>query len=162
MEFAIDVTDRKILAILQAEGRITVTELAARLPLSVSRCQRRLRELERAGVVTGYHAGVDAAAVGLGFEVLVFATLGDLGELAEFDRMLSAIPHVVEAQRLFGDPDYLIRVVAPDITRYQRLYDEQLTRLPGRPRMTSTIVMKHVVSARGMPLFPDTSQGTRR
>lgn len=151
MDVRLDDTDRKILAILQNDGRITLTELAARIPLSVSRCQRRLRELERAGIVTGYHATVDAAALGFGFEVLVFATLGDLGELGDFDRMLSAIPHVVEAQRLFGDPDYLIRVVAPDLTTYQQLYDQHLTRLPGHPRMTSTIVMKHVVSARGVP-----------
>lgn len=153
MEVRLDAIDRKMLAILQAEGRITLTELAGRLPLSVSRCQRRLRELEAAGVVTGYRATLDAAAVGLGFEVLVFATLRDLGELAEFDRMLAALPHVVEAQRLFGDPDYLIRIVAPDLAVYQRLYDEHLTRLPGRPRMVSTIVMKHVVEARALPLL---------
>jgi len=148
----LDAIDRKMLAILQAEGRITLTELAGRLPLSVSRCQRRLRELEAAGVVTGYRAMLDAAAVGFGFEVLVFATLGDLGELADFDRMLAALPHVVEAQRLFGDPDYLIRIVAPDLAVYQRLYDEHLTQLPGKPRMVSTIVMKHVVGMRALPL----------
>lgn len=156
MNMRLDVIDRKMLAILQNEGRITITELAARLPLSVSRCQRRLRELEAAGVVTGYRATVDPTEVGLGFEVLVFATLGDLGELADFDKMLAALPQVVEAQRLFGDPDYLIRIVAPDLTVYQRLYDEHLTRLPGKPRMTSTIVMKHVVEARALPVHDKT------
>jgi len=157
MEVRLDAIDRKMLAILQDEGRITLTDLAARLPLSVSRCQRRLRELESAGVVTGYRTTVDAGAVGLGFEVLVFATLGDLGDLAEFDRMLASLPNVVEAQRLFGDPDYLIRIVAPDLTVYQRLYDEHLTRLPGKPRMVSTIVMKHVVESRALPL-PEKAQ----
>src|SRR5687768_12796157 len=116
-----DAIDRKILAEVQADGRLTITELADRVQLSISRCQRRLRELERDGVIRGYRAVVDAAAVGFGFEALVFAKLR-LDTMADFDRALADVPNVVEAQRLFGSPDYLLRVVTADLASYQRLY----------------------------------------
>ncbi|MEV5848466.1 Lrp/AsnC family transcriptional regulator [Streptomyces sp. NPDC051985] len=148
-----DVLDRKILAELQKNGRLTITELADRVQLSISRCQRRLRELEREEVIRGYHAVIDAAAVGLGFEVLGFVSLRqeDPDTLVAFDEAVAAIPHVVQAQRLFGDPDYLLRVVTADLTSYQRLYDEKLVRLPGVRHIASTIVMKQVVEPRPLP-----------
>lgn len=145
-----DVVDRKILAELQRDGRITVTDLAARVQLSISRCQRRLRELERDGVIRGYRAVVDAAAVGFGFEALVFAKVR-LDTMAEFDRALADVPNVVEAQRLFGSPDYLLRVVTADLTSYQHLYEETLAKLPGVRGLTSTIVMKQVIEPRPLP-----------
>ncbi len=148
-----DVLDRKILAELQRDGRMTITDLADRVQLSVSRCQRRLRELERTGVIRGYRAVVDAAAVGLGFEALVFVTLrqGDQETLVAFDNAVAELPNVVEAQRLFGDPDCLLRVVTADLASYQHLYEEELARLPGVQKLTSTIVMKRVVEARPLP-----------
>jgi DNA-binding Lrp family transcriptional regulator len=96
---------------------------------------------------------VDAAAVGLGFEVLVFATL-KLESMDDFDRALAAVPSVVEAQRLFGEPDYLLRVVTADLASYHRLYEEKLAHLPGVQGLTSTIVMKQVVEARPLPTPP--------
>jgi DNA-binding Lrp family transcriptional regulator len=71
----VDGIDRKILAHLQTDGRITLTELADRVSLSITRCQRRVRDLEASGAIRGYRAVVDPAAVGPGFEVLVFATV---------------------------------------------------------------------------------------
>lgn len=147
----VDRIDRKILAELQQDGRLTVTELAARVRLSIAPCHRRLRELERSGAIRGYRAVVDPATVGLGFEVLVFATLRQGDTLADFDTAVAAIPHVLEAQRLFGEPDYLLRIVTADLAAYQRLYDEKLIKLPGVHRLTSTIVMKHVVDDRPLP-----------
>jgi DNA-binding Lrp family transcriptional regulator len=133
---------------------LTITELAGRIPLSVSRCQRRVRELETDGVVRGYHADVDAAAVGLGFAAIVFVTMhqGDQATIADFETRVAATPQIVAAQRLFGDPDYLLRVVAADLDAYRRLYDERLASLPGVQRLTSTLVMKDLVGARGLPL----------
>lgn len=148
-----DGVDRKIIAELQRDGRLTITDLADRVQLSVSRCQRRLRELERTGVVRGYRAVVDAAAMGFGFEALVFVTL-KLESMADFDAAVAGIPHVVEAQRLFGDPDYLLRVVTADLASYQRLYETRLARLPGVRGLTSTLVMKQVVEARPLPVRP--------
>ena len=148
-----DPLDRKILALLQEDGRLTVTDLAARVGLSVSPCHRRVRELERSGAIRGYRAIVDSAALGLSFEALVFVTMRreDRETLLAFEEGLASIPNVVQAERLFGDPDYLLRVVTADLGAYQRLQDEKLTALPGVQRMTSTLVMKRVVPDRPLP-----------
>lgn len=156
MILAMDTIDRKIIAELQAEGRLTVTELAQRVGLSVAPCHRRLRELERARAIRGYRAVVDPAAIGLGFEVLVQVTMDreDAATISDFERGLAQIPEVRHAERLFGDPDYLLRVATADIAAYQNLRDEQLATLPGVQRLTSTIVMKRVVDERPYPLAP--------
>ncbi|WP_329139049.1 Lrp/AsnC family transcriptional regulator [Streptomyces sp. NBC_00670] len=154
-----DAMDRRILALLQAEGRITLTDLADKVRLSVSRCQRRVRELEAAGVIRGYRAVVDAAAVGFGFEVLVFATLSRPDAVTAFDTALAEVPEVIEAQRLFGEPDYLIRVVTADLSSYQQLYESVLIHLPGVRSLNSTIVMKHAVRPRPLPERPSREGG---
>ena len=148
-----DAIDRKILTELQQDGRLTVTELAARVRLSVSPCHRRVRDLERTGAIRSYRAIVDPAAIGLNFEALAFATLRwqDRDTVAEFEQAVAAIPHVIQAQRLFGEPDYLLRVATADLAAFQQLYDQQLAPLPGVQRLTSTLVMKHVVSDRPLP-----------
>ncbi len=71
--------------------------------------------------------------------------------MAAFEESVAAIPHVIQAQRLFGDPDYLLRVATTDLGAYQQLYDERLATLPGVQRLTSTLVMKHVVKDRPLP-----------
>jgi DNA-binding Lrp family transcriptional regulator len=156
MILVMDTIDRKIIAELQAEGRLTVTELAQRVGLSVAPCHRRLRELERAGAIRGYRAVVDPAAIGLGFEVLVQVTMDreDAATVADFERGLAEIAEVRNAERLFGDPDYLVRVATADIAAYQNLRDEKLATLPGVQRLTSTIVMKRIVDERPFPLAP--------
>ncbi|QIY76059.1 Lrp/AsnC family transcriptional regulator [Streptomyces sp. RLB1-33] len=148
-----DALDRKILTELQLDGRLTVTELAARVQLSVSPCHRRLRDLEREGAIRGYRAVVDPAAVGLHFEALVFATLRweDRDTVSAFEEAVAAVPHVIQAQRLFGEPDYLLRVATADLAAFQQLYDHRLATLPGVQRLTSTLVMKHVVDDRPLP-----------
>ncbi|MGW5639929.1 Lrp/AsnC family transcriptional regulator [Streptomyces sp. NPDC003832] len=148
-----DALDRKILTELQLDGRLTVTELAARVQLSVSPCHRRLRDLEREGAIRGYRAVVDPAAVGLNFEAVVFATLRweDPDTVSTFEEAVAAVPHVLQAQRLFGEPDYLLRVATADLAAFQELYDQELARLPGVQRLTSTIVMKNVVQDRPLP-----------
>jgi len=149
-----DDVDRKILAELQQDGRLTLTELAERVRLSVSPCHRRLRALERSGAITGYHARLDAAALGLTFESLVFVTMRyeDRETVAAFEQAVADIPNVLQAQRLFGDPDYLLRVTTRDLAAYRRLYDERLATLPGVQRLSSTLVMASVVESRPLPL----------
>jgi DNA-binding Lrp family transcriptional regulator len=149
-----DDIDRRILAELQEHGRLTITELADRVRLTPAPCHRRLRELERSGVITGYRAVLDPAAVGLSFEALVSVTLdrGDAGTVAAFEAALAAVPQVRHAERLFGDPDYLLRVVASDLSDYATLRDQELATLPGVQRITSTIVMKRIVDNRPLPL----------
>jgi DNA-binding Lrp family transcriptional regulator len=158
-----DGTDRRILAELQEDGRLTVTELADRVQLTPGPCHRRLRELERSGVITGYRAVLDPAAVGLGFEALVSVTLdrGDAGTVNAFEAALAEIPEIRHAERLFGDPDYLLRVVATDLDSYAALRDHTLATLPGIQRITSTIVMKRIIDNRPLQL-PGTRSRTVR
>ena len=149
-----DHVDRAILAELQADGRLTVTELADRVRLTPGPCHRRLRELERSGVITGYHALVNPAAVGMGFEALVQITLerGDASTVASFEAAVIQLPQIRYAERLFGDPDYLLRVAAGDLDSFATLRDQKLATLPGVHRLTSTIVMKRIIDNRPVPL----------
>ncbi len=146
-----DSIDRKMLAVLQPAGRITVAELAQRVGLSAAPCHRRLRELESSGVIRGYRAVVDGDSVGYGFEVLLAITMDREQSVDAFEAGLAEIPEVVRADRLFGEPDYYVRVVTADIAAFQRLRDERLARLPGVQRLISTIVMKKVVDDRPLP-----------
>jgi DNA-binding Lrp family transcriptional regulator len=156
MFLAMDAIDRKIIAELEAEGRLTVTELAQRVKLSVAPCHRRLRELERVGTIRGYRAVIDPAAIGLGFEVLLQVTMDreDAATIANFESGLAEVAEVRHAERLFGDPDYLVRVATADLAAYQSLRDEKLATLPGVQRLTSTIVMKRVVDNRPFLMSP--------
>lgn len=149
-----DALDRKILAELQEDGRQSLTDLAGKVGLTVSPTHRRVRDLEAAGAITGYRAMVDPKALGLGFEALVFVTMKqeDRATLLGFEDAVAQIPNVLQAQRLFGDPDYLLRVRTADLDAYARLEDDVLATLPGVQRLTSTLVMKNVVIDRAYPV----------
>lgn len=149
-----DRLDRKILAELQADGRQSLTDLAARVGLTVSPAHRRVRELEKSGAIVGYRAIVDPRAVGLSFEALVFVTMKqeDRSTLLAFEEAAAAIPNVILAQRLFGDPDYLLRVRTTDLDAYAKLEDDVLATLPGVQRLNSTLVMKNIVIDRPYPI----------
>lgn len=150
---AVDALDRKILAELQMDGRLSVTDLASRVGLTVSPTHRRMRDLEAAGAIVGYRAVVDPKYLGLGFEALVFVTMQqeDRATLLAFEEAAAAIPNVVQAQRLFGDPDYLLRVRTTDMDGYAQLEDDVLATLPGVQRLNSTLVMKSIVLDRPYP-----------
>jgi DNA-binding Lrp family transcriptional regulator len=149
----VDAIDRRILAELQADGRLTVTDLSVRIGLSLSPTHRRLRALELRGAIRGYRAVVDPAVVGLTFEALVFVTMKqeDRETLLGFEESIAAIPNVLQAQRLFGDPDYLLRVRTTDLAAYAELEDNTLSAIPGVQRLNSTLVMKQVVADRAIP-----------
>ena len=149
-----DSIDRKILAELQSDGRLSLTELAERVNLSLSPCHRRVRALEQSGAITGYRASLDPAKMGFNFLAIVFATLkeGDRKAVSAFEAAVEDIPQIVLAQRLFGDPDYLMHVVTRDLSAFQKLYDEKLSAMPGVQHLRSTLVMKTVVQDRPFPL----------
>lgn len=149
-----DVVDRKILAELQRDGRLTITALAERVQLSVSPCHRRLRALEQSGAIAGYRAQLDGKTLGLTFEALVFVTMtgADRATLDAFEEAVVETPHILEAQRLFGTPDYVLRVIARDLPAFQQLYDDHLATLPGVQRLSSTLVMKTITENRPLPL----------
>jgi DNA-binding Lrp family transcriptional regulator len=133
---------------------MSLTELAQRVRLTPGPCHRRLRELERNGVITGYRATIDPTALGLGFAAIVQITMerGDAATVARFEAAVADIPEVRTAERLFGEPDYLLRVVAPDLESFAELRDHKLAALPGVQRLVSTIVMKLVVDGTPVPI----------
>jgi len=148
-----------ILSHLMSDGRLANTELADRVGLSPSPCLRRVRQLERSGVITGYRAVVDPAAIGRGFEVLVHVEMGlqDRATIEAFEAEIVQIDEVTECRRMFGHPDYLLWVATTDLAAYERLYMAKLTNLPGVARTNSQFTMKCVKTASGVPgsLRPD-------
>ena len=149
-----DATNRKILAELQADGRLSLTELAERVNLSLSPCHRRVHALEESGVIRGYRAQLDPGNVGLHFSAIVFVTLkvADQETMAAFESAVTEIPEIIDARRLFGTPDYMMSIVTEDLPAFQRLYDQRLSAMPGVQRLTSTIVMRQVVADRSLPI----------
>lgn len=149
-----DAIDRDILSLLQSDGRLSMTDLAQRIGLSLSTSHRRVRELEASGAIERYRAMLSPSTLGLDFEAVVFVTLSrtDPETVSEFEAATIAIPNIVEAERLFGEPDYVLRVLARDISAYQELFDGELGRLPGVQRMVSTLVMKRLRESRVIPV----------
>ncbi|MCD2442768.1 Lrp/AsnC ligand binding domain-containing protein [Agromyces sp. SYSU K20354] len=121
---------------------------------SVSPCHRRLKALEHAGVISGYHAHLDPSTVGLNFETLVFVTMhaADRTTVDAFEQAVTEIPQILQAQRLFGDPDYLLRVIAKDLPLSSSCTTNAFATLPGVQRLSSTLVMKSVVEDRPLPI----------
>lgn len=149
-----DAIDRKILSELQEDGRLSMTDLASRIGLSLSSCHRRVRELEASGAIERYRAKVSPAALDLNFEAIAFVTLArtDPATVTEFEEAVKRIPNVIEAERLFGEPDYVLRVLTKDLTAYQELFDGELGEVPGVQRIASTLVMKRLHSDRIIPV----------
>jgi len=149
-----DAIDRRILAAIQQDGRISVADLADKAGLSASACHRRLKRLEDDGVVEGYAALLNAHAVGRGTSVFVSITLDRQQEqdLAAFEERVRACPEVMECYLMAGDSDYLLRVVVADGADYERLHTQVLTRLPGVARVRSSFTLRTVAKRTAIPL----------
>jgi DNA-binding Lrp family transcriptional regulator len=141
-----DSVDRAILFHLQQDGRLSNVDLAARVGLSPTPCLRRVRNLEEAGIIQGYHADLDPTAIGRGFQVLVHTNMmvKDQSTIEAFEDQVRDLPEIIECRRMFGDPDYVIWVATTDADTYERFYMTQLTNLPGVARMNSQMTMKTV------------------
>ena len=144
-----DRIDRAIIGELRRDARLPNVELAERISLSPSACLRRVRALEQAGVIRGYRADIDPAADGRGFEVEVMIELThkDRATVEAFERRIAAMDPVVECRRMFGVPDYLVRVAVADTAAYEAFYMNELAELPGIGRVSSQFTMKLVKSA---------------
>jgi Lrp/AsnC family leucine-responsive transcriptional regulator len=149
-----DALDRAILRHLQQDGRLANVELAERVRLSPSSCLRRVRALERAGVIRGYHADIDPMKVGRAFEVTVHVelTLKDRATVQAFEAGIAGFDEVVECRRMFGLPDYLVRVAVADQTAYEAFYMNKLAELPGLARVNSQFTMKTVKRGGALPV----------
>jgi Lrp/AsnC family transcriptional regulator, leucine-responsive regulatory protein len=153
-DLPMDHIDRAILRHLQDEGRLTNVELAERVRLSPSPCLRRIRQLERDGAIRGYHADIDPAAVDRAFEVLVHVDLAlkDRDTVEAFERIVAGLDAVVECRRMFGVPDYVLRVAVADAPAYEAFYMNELAELPGLARVNSQITMKTVKPGGRLPV----------
>ena len=149
-----DDIDRAIIDQLQRDGRMPNNQLADRVGLSPSPCLRRVRQLEQDGVILGYTAVVDRAAVECGYEPLVWVTLKEVtrDSMAAFEEAVQGIPQVLEVLRMMGQPDYLLRVVARDADAFEQLYFDHLARLPHVQTLTSQLAMKAVKRSSVLPL----------
>jgi Lrp/AsnC family leucine-responsive transcriptional regulator len=146
--------DRKILRILQADGRMSVAEIAERVNLSPTPCWNRIRRLEASGVIKGYIAVVDPALLGMPIEVLVHVTLDRHAEFAikKFVDALDALPEVVQCVSLSGQYDALLRVRVADLPAFERLLMQRLARVPGIAHFSSSFVLNHLIDRRELPL----------
>lgn len=155
----LDRIDRKILALLQQDGRLPNSDLSQRVGLSPSPCLRRVKALEEAGVIRNYVALVDPAAVDLSVSVFVSVTLERQVEerLDAFEAAVVRWPEVLECYLMTGEADYLLRVVVPDLAAYERFLKDHLTRVPGVASIKSSFALKQVRYNTALPLghLPD-------
>lgn len=150
----LDKIDLKILADLQADGRMTNVDLAKRAGISAPPCLRRVRALEKAGYLKGYHADVNAEA--LGFGVTVFAQVG-LSSQAEtdlkaFEARVLSWPQVRECHMLAGETDFLLKIVAHDWDAYQRFLTTNLTAAPNVSHVKSALAIRTAKHEPGVPI----------
>ncbi len=148
-----DAFDRKIVTALAGEGRLSAVELAARVGLSPSAAARRLQALEAGGVIRGYRAKIDPAAVGLGINIFVEIALERQNDdtLKAFEAALAKCPNVLSCHLMSGSSDYLIRVVARDLADFERLHADLLGHLPGVARIESKFALREAIDR---PLTP--------
>ncbi|HKK35326.1 MAG TPA: Lrp/AsnC family transcriptional regulator [Paracoccaceae bacterium] len=149
----LDPIDRHILAELQADGRMTNVELSRRVGISAPPCLRRVRALEEAGLIEGYHARVDARA--LGFEVGVFAMVSLTSQseaaLRDFEERARAWPLVRECHMLNGEIDFILKCLAPDLSTFQRFLTEELVAAPNVAGVKTSLVIRETKWEPGVP-----------
>lgn len=150
----IDATDRRILTVLQKQGRISNAELAERINLSPSACHRRVQRLEKERVITGYVALLDAREVDRRSTVFVEITLsGQADELLDaFEKEVARVPDVLECHLMAGSADYLLKVAASDTDDFARIHRRYLARLPGVLQMHSSFALRTVFKTTALPV----------
>jgi Lrp/AsnC family leucine-responsive transcriptional regulator len=151
---ALDAIDRKILSYLQSDGRITMQELADKVGLSVSPCHRRVKLLEERGVITRYIATVDQKSLGLHVSVFISIKLARQKEedLDRFAKAISTWDEVLECYLMTGNRDYLLRVVAADLSSYEAFLKNKLTRLDGIASIESSFALSQVKYSPALPV----------
>ncbi len=149
-----DHIDLAILSQLQRDGRTPNIELAEAVGLSPSPCLRRVRNLEAAGIITGYTAILNRDAVSCGYEPIVWATLDMVTResMLEFEAAIDGVREITEAARMMGQPDYLLRIATADAEAFESLYIDTLASLPHVQTLTSQLAMKIVKRTPELPL----------
>jgi len=150
----LDEIDRRILVELQRDGRLTNQDLAGRIGVSASPCWRRVRALEESGVIKGYAALVDPAALGLNVSVFTQVSLErqEKKALQVFETAVGEWPEIMECYLMTGDADYLLRVVVPDLAAYERFLMARLTRIRGIASIKSSFALRSVKYRTDLPI----------
>ncbi len=150
----LDGTDRKILAVLQEDGRISLSDLAARVALSPSPCLRRIRRLERSGIIARYVAVLDQAKVGLPVSVFVSIKLESqrVEALERFKKAIAKWPEVLECYLMTGSRDYLLRIVVTDLAAYEQFLKQKLTRIDGVSSIESSFALEQTKYSHTLPI----------
>jgi DNA-binding Lrp family transcriptional regulator len=149
-----DAVDRKILRVLQENGRVTNADLADQVALSPSACLRRVKRLEDDGVIAGYMALLDQGAIGKPSSIFVEISLASQSEacLDAFEAAVRACPEVLECHLMSGDADYLLRFAAADTADFERIHKVYLSRMPGVARIRSSFTLRQVCRRQGLPI----------
>ena len=142
----LDRFDIAILECLQADARMSLAQLSAKVGLTSSPCWTRIKRMEEEGVIAGYSVRVNPEKVGLGDTVIVQVTLDSHSDMAlfEFGKALEAIPEVMEAFLVSGDYDYYVRIAVRDTRDYERLLREKLYKIPGIAHSKSSFVLRQL------------------
>jgi Lrp/AsnC family transcriptional regulator, leucine-responsive regulatory protein len=150
----LDAIDRKILALLQQDGRMSIADLSEKVGLSPSPCLRRVRMLEEAGVIARYVAVLDQQSVGLPVSVFVSIKLESQREeaLERFSKAITRWPEVLECYLMTGPRDYLLRVVVADLAAYERFLKQKLTRVDGVSSIESSFALEQAKYSHVLPI----------
>lgn len=150
----LDATDRRILTLLQREGRISNADLAERIALSPSACHRRVQRLEAEGFIAGYVALLDPRKIGKPATVFVEITLNSQSDevLEAFEKGVSRIPDVLECHLMAGSADFLLKLMVEDTEDFARIHRRYLARLPGVAQMQSSFALRTVVKTTALDL----------
>ena len=150
----LDETDRRLLAALQKDARMSNAQLSERVNLSPSACHRRVQRLEKEGWIRDYVALVNPRKVGLPTTVFVEITLsGQADEVLDaFERAVARVPDVLECHLMAGTADYILKLVAEDTEDFARIHRQYLTRLPGVTQMQSSFALRTVFKTTALPV----------
>jgi DNA-binding Lrp family transcriptional regulator len=153
-DMAFDRIDRQILEFLQEDGRMTNVELAERVGLTAPPCLRRVRALEEAGAILGYHAELDPATLGYPITVFAMVSLKSQAEhdLAEFERHVAAIPEIRECHMLNGEIDFILKIVAIDLKAFQEILTTHLTPAPNVASVKTSLTIRTSMHQPGIPV----------
>lgn len=151
---ALDDADRRILGVLQKEGRISNADLAERVNMSPSACHRHVKQLEKAGFISGYVAVLDARKLERPTTVFVEISLsGQADEVLDaFEKAVRKVPEVLECHLMAGSADYLLKVVARDTDDFAQIHRKHLATLPGVAQMQSSFSLRTVLKTTALPL----------
>lgn len=154
---SLDLFDRRILAALQRDGRMTSVALAELVHLSASQCARRVQRLEEAGIIRTYRAVLDPTALGLGIAGVVNLSLEKHAKanIQELQRQILARPAIVECLSVTGTADYQLRVVAHDLKEFSALLMDAIVPMPGVSTMHSSVILEEVKPFAALPIAED-------